>query len=169
MTEIWKEIKGTDGRYMVSSYGRVKNATTGMILKQRTNYKGYNLVGLGKGDTKVVHRLVAEAFIPNPDGKPCVDHINTVRDDNRVENLRWVTYSENNNNPLTLPRMIRDQGKPIIQLSLTGQTLAYYPYMNDAERKTNVLRKCISKCVLGQRKTSGGYRWLSYDDWEKFY
>lgn len=167
--EIWKEIKDTDGKYMVSSKGRVKNTKTGRVLKSRPNQKGYHLVGMGKGKTKAIHRLVAEAFIPNPENKPCVDHINTVRNDNRVENLRWVTYSENNMNPLTFSRMVREQGKPIIQLSLTGQALAYYPYMNDAERKTNILRKCISKCILGQRKTSGGFRWLSYEDYERFY
>ena len=75
-----------------------------LILKQDTNH-GYKRICLynscGEDKKWFVHRLVAEAFIPNPENKPYIDHINTIRDDNRVENLRWVTASENQRNPLT--------------------------------------------------------------------
>ena len=107
--EVWKSIRDYEGLYEVSNLGRVKSLNyrkTGKkkILKNVENNKGYLTVYLTKnGKRKLfqVHRLVAETFIPNPEDKPCVDHINTIRDDNRVENLRWVTYEENNNNPLT--------------------------------------------------------------------
>ena len=107
--EIWKPIKGYEGLYEISNLGRVKSLNynrTGKeeILKNAECSNGYLTVGLTKnGKQKLfkIHRLVAEAFIPNPENKPCIDHINTIKNDNRVENLRWVTNEENNNNPLT--------------------------------------------------------------------
>ena len=110
--EIWKPIKEFEGYYEVSNMGRVRSLNykrTGKekILKNIEDYKGYLEVVLtknGKRKQFKVHRLVAEAFIPNPENKPCIDHINTVKSDNRVENLRWVTYKENSNNEKTLEK-----------------------------------------------------------------
>ena len=110
--EIWKPIKEFEGYYEVSNMGRVRSLNykrTGKkkILKNIEDYKGYLEVGLtknGKRKQFKVHRLVAKAFIPNPENKPCIDHINTIKSDNRVENLRWVTYKENSNNEKTLEK-----------------------------------------------------------------
>lgn len=107
--EIWKDAVGYEELYEVSSYGRVKslNYSGGKkekIMKQTFTNNGYLTVGLtkdGKTKTFKVHRLVAIAFIPNVENKPYVDHINTIRTDNRVENLRWATRIENMNNELT--------------------------------------------------------------------
>jgi len=93
--EIYKKIQGLD-MYEVSNHGRARNSETGYIFFQteREKYKSVRI----KNCEKRVHRLVAKTFIPNPDNKKLVDHINTDRSDNRVENLRWVTCSENNRN-----------------------------------------------------------------------
>lgn len=102
MKEIWKKIEGFDN-YSVSKDGEIRNTKTGRTLKKQSN-RGYECVSLwknGKGKRLQVHRLVAIAFIPNPNNLPCVDHINTIKTDNRVENLRWCTQKENCNNPLT--------------------------------------------------------------------
>ena len=105
--EIWKEIKGYEGLYEVSSEGRVNSLGRKPGIMRPGTSKGYLKVGLTKDGIRSmfrVHRLVAEAFIPNPDNKPEVDHINGDRKDNRAENLRWMTHKENNNNPVTLER-----------------------------------------------------------------
>ena len=119
--EIWKDIEGYERLYQVSNEGRVKSLERTVesvshgkpCIRHIKGYmrafsinpiNGYLTVSLckdGKEKTYNVHRLVAEAFIPNLDNKPCIDHISTIKYDNRVENLRWCTQKENLNNPLS--------------------------------------------------------------------
>lgn len=97
--EKWKNIKGFEN-YEVNDDGQVRNKKTGRILKPYDNGRGYVEVDLlinGKRTTKKIHRIVAEAFIPNPENKPEVNHINEIKTDNRVENLNWMTREENMN------------------------------------------------------------------------
>lgn len=119
--EEWRPIQGYEGLYEVSDLGRIKGLERTVIVYSKltnTTFKrffescikskhhdkdGYEMVNLkkdGKHSTKKVHKLVATAFIPNLDNKSCIDHINGIRDDNRVENLRWCTQKENLNYPL---------------------------------------------------------------------
>ena len=109
--EVWRDVKGYEGFYKVSNYGRVMSVDRtvvfndgrvrefkGVLIKQIVNRFGYSAMYLKKnGKQKVgkVHRLVAEAFIPNPIGKPQVNHIDSKRTNNKVENLEWVTPREN--------------------------------------------------------------------------
>jgi hypothetical protein len=109
--EVWRDVVGYEGLYQVSSVGRVKSLSSPItsangdvriknerIMKQILNAYGYPQLTLHKnGHSKLcrTHRLVAQAFIPNPNNLPVVDHINAIRNDNRVENLRWVTTAEN--------------------------------------------------------------------------
>ena len=96
--EIWKTVKGYEGIYEVSSLGRVRKMSTGLILRQGSDRDGYAKVSLRNGEgfrQHGVHRLVAAAFIPNPLRLPMVNHKNEVKNDNRVENLEWCNNSYN--------------------------------------------------------------------------
>ena len=104
LNEIWKPIEGYEGLYEVSNLGRVKSLkrlhTKERILSQFLNHRGYARVNLWKENKSrkySVHRLVAEAFIPNPDSKPQVNHIDENKTNNSVENLEWCTQLENHN------------------------------------------------------------------------
>lgn len=111
--EIWKDIEGYEGMYQVSNYGRVKNlerySAQNHLLPEKLlsithaawGYCDVSLYKNGVREHKKPHRLVAEAFIPNPDNLPEVDHIDTNKDNNRADNLRWCTHQENHMNPLT--------------------------------------------------------------------
>ncbi len=98
--EVWKDIECYNN-YAISSYARVKNIKTGRIMKQSLNNHGYYSVFLcdtGHKRNFQIHRLIAKAFIPNLLKKPCVDHIDNNRTNNNLNNLRWVTYQENQMN-----------------------------------------------------------------------
>lgn len=109
---MWKSVVGLEGFYEVSSEGEVrsvdriafKNQKVTGSVKRPTYLRGYQRITLranGKMFCKTVHRMVAEAFIPNPMMLPCVNHKNSVRDDNRVENLEWCSVSQNNQHAWT--------------------------------------------------------------------
>lgn len=103
--DVWKDIEGYEGLYMVSTLGRIWSNYTKKILKPQMTKDGYLRVCLfndGKYKWHYIHRLVAQAFLENTENKPCINHINTVRSDNRLENLEWVTYKENSNHPLSV-------------------------------------------------------------------
>ena len=107
MDEVWKVVAGFES-YDVSNLGHVRNAMTGYIKRPSINLRsGYLYVQLrkeGSYKTRKIHRLVAEHFIENPDCKPIVDHINRVRTDNRLDNLRWASAAENSQNRILLKK-----------------------------------------------------------------
>jgi len=100
MEEIWKDIKGYEGIYKISNFGRVKSfkCNKERILKTTKNKAGYIKIGIGDTNNRktfYIHRLIAELFIPNPLNKPEINHINGNKSDYRIENLEWINHREN--------------------------------------------------------------------------
>ena len=135
--EEWKEIADFEGLYLISSFGRVKSIINNKILTPcivRTNGLVVGLMRNGKVEKRQVSRLVAAAFIPNPENKPCVDHIDGVRFHNFVENLRWCSINENNNFDIA----IRNKTKydfPIEGIDENGNVCIEFQNYKDAHKK----------------------------------
>lgn len=174
--EIFREIDGFPD-YEISNLGRVCSfkGKYPKILKPRKNHKGYLQILLWqgrKGITKKVHRLVAEAFVPNPENKPQINHIDENKGNNVVDNLEWVTCRENNNHGTRNRRMAEallnreDLSKPVVQYPTDGVFMAEYSSIHEAGRITGIAYQNIYKVCRGKRKTAGGYLWL-YDGEEE--
>ena len=172
--EIWKPVKGYEGLYEVSNLGRIKSSER-IVLKHRGKKtvlypqkemirtlhhdKGkYLRVALSKNDIKhnfLVHRLVAEAFIPNPKNLPDIDHINTIRDDNRAENLRWCTKKENANNPLTREHLTYQKtNKPIYYIDEQGKKI-HFKSISEAARKIGCSQSTMTIALKKNRPVFG--------------
>lgn len=135
MEEKWKDIPKYEGVYQISTMGRIKVTRNGDeqilvgVLDKSTGYRRFSLYKDGKVERAYVHRLVAESFIPNAENKPEIDHINTIRHDNRVENLRWVTRKENRNNPISLEHL---------RVAFTGENSPHYGRKRSKETKRKI-------------------------------
>lgn len=201
LPEIWKDITGYEGYYQVSNKGRVKRLERyvdrhayGIVHKKfykehimkPTISSGYYIVGLCKNcivKTQQIHRLVASAFIDNPLNKEQVNHKNGIRNDNRVENLEWVTNTENQQHSFqVLGRVIGRKGKPMTDKMRAGLKKYWKEHYDDKVKKvrcielnrvfvsiTNACKelgvsKHISDCCKGKRERAGGYHWEYVND-----
>ena len=168
--EIWKPIAGYELLYEVSNLGRVKslkrNTTVGGIMKLQIN-RGYVQVSLckqGRHCTKKLHRLVAEAFLPNPYAKPEVNHKDGNKKNNRVSNLEWSTGSENINHAFSTGlnkagKNNKFSSKEVEMYTTNGMFIKTFPSMMEAQRQTGVNHCNIQGCCVGRNRTAGGYTW----------
>ena len=163
--EHWKAIAGYDGLYEVSDLGRIKSLKYGKekILKPGKNTGGYLFVNLckdGKVEHHKIHRLVAEAFIPNPNNLKTVNHKDEVKTNNTVSNLEWMSIRDNNNYGTHNKRVAEANSKQVQMFDKsTGELLATFPSTMEAERVTGIAQSHISSCCLGKLKSAGGYKW----------
>ena len=170
--EIWKPVIGYEGLYDVSNLGRIRSLNyrrTGktFILKP-VLCSGYYVVNLWKNKKRSLfklHRLIAQVFVPNPDNLPEVDHISTIKTDNRAINIRWTDRKGNVNNPITKERIKKAVSingkmcsKPVIQCTLDGKEIVFWHSMSEA-KKLGFNEGNISECCQGKRKTHKGFVW----------
>lgn len=200
--EIWKPVVGFEGLYEVSNLGRVRSLNRivvdknmravfhkGKVLSLRNN-GGYYAVILtpkeGRRVNRTVHRLVGFAFIPNPENKPEIDHIDGNPRNNKVDNLHWVTHKENSCMPIRRANMSKAKmgagsgfygkrnlevknSKPVLQIDKAGNIVKAYPSAMEAYRQTGIYRNTISNVASGGKikgpqgiypaKTAGGFKW----------
>lgn len=197
MKEIWKQIKGYEGLYEISNLGRVKRLKTSFLdsmgrrvcrkeeikngIRSGTSYLHVKLFKNGIYTTANIHRLVAEAFIPNPQNLPCVNHKDESRNNNRVDNLEWCTYGYNNTYGTTCKRRNASRAfykkigvtkksvlkreterrkkpiRPVIQYSLDGKIVKVFKGgLQEAAAEYSIN---IEQCIGGRCKSSAGYVW----------
>lgn len=193
---IWKSIKGFNGKYWVSDEGQIismdyNHSGKVKLLKPcfGNGYLGIMLSINGKRKRYLIHRLVAEAFLPNPDNLPCVNHKNERKTENRAENLEWCSYKYNINygtasqrisNTLKghfvsnetkqkiskalkgkpcSPIVIKKLSNPIIQYDLEGNFIREWASSREIERELNFAHTNINNCCKGKYKTFYGYKW----------
>ena len=180
MEEIWKDIEGYEGLYQVSNLGRVLSLgrdivrrtrygtmapyhIAGKVLKPLHSQGDYCYVHLfgndGTSTNHKVHRLVAKAFVPNPDNLNEVNHIDEDKENNRADNLEWCKHVDNCNHGTRNERSASKRGRQVEQLTLDGHHVAFYQSASEASRMTGIGHTCISLCCRGKTKTAGGYRW----------
>lgn len=175
--EIWKDVVGYEGLYQVSNEGRVKTLNykrtgTERIMRHETDKWGYFKLSLyknGKMKSVRVHRIVAQAFIPNPQNLATVNHKNEIKTDNRVENLEWLSDYDNRMYGTRLARISiankgkfvnrKDQSKTVLQFTKEGEFVAEFPSLKEVERQLGFNFGNLSNCCRGKIKHSYGYVW----------
>ena len=162
--EIWKDINGYEGLYQVSNFGRVKSLNyrrTGReeILTPQMNTNGYLTVQLWKNEKRkscLVHRLVAMAFIPNPNNLPEVNHKDEDKTNNCVWNLEWCDCKYNINYGTRTEKTT----KTVLQLNKdTGEVIKEWPSANEVQRQLGYKQGAISMCCLGKCNQAYGFKW----------
>lgn len=180
MRKIWKDIKGFDGKYKISNFGEVMSIDYGKtkkskLLTPKQHHTGYLLVRLCYGDgrmpkNRTIHSLVAEAFIPNPENKRCVNHKDGNKTNNNVTNLEWNTHKENcqhaiktglrdphkNNHPKGSD-VVNSRG--VAQYSKAGEFIRSWDCISDAARHINCNPCMIINNASGRTKSCHGYVW----------
>jgi hypothetical protein len=167
-----EEIKNING-YFISKEGLIFNGKSGKYLKGYQSREGYVILYINKKGYKL-HRLLAIQFIDNPEDKPYINHKNGIKNDNRLDNLEWVTAKENTrhawDNKLCKPVRYwkgrtgenHNATKAIIQMDLNGNFIAKHIGIRDIATKMNIKYQSIIRCAKGIRPTAYGYKW-QYD------
>lgn len=175
---MWRDIENYEGLYQVNELGEVKSLprmkqnnlgyqqVNERLLAQVPDKDGYLRVCLSKNGQHVpvlVSRLVAGAFIPNPDGLPVVNHKDENKQNNNVDNLEWCTVKYNTCYGTGLQRAAMKQGRSVLQIK-DGEILGEYYSTQNASKQTGIPQANIYRVCRGKGNTAGGYQWRFKDD-----
>jgi hypothetical protein len=178
MKEIWKDIVGYEGLYQVSNLGKVKSLNYNHtkkphLMAAKKGTTDYLFVSLSKSRAikhKYIHIVVAEAFVPNTEGFPCVNHIDGDKSNNRADNLEWVTYSQNtrhaiktglrlDSNMRGIKGAANKNSRQVWQYTKAGELIKVWPCISDAARYYNCSPCTIVNCYMGRIKSCKGFVW----------
>lgn len=157
----WREVKEY-ANYEVNQFGEIRHKKRKKILKPRSNNGGYQYVNFkinGKNTNFAVHRIVANAFIPNPNGYTEVNHKDYDKTNNYVNNLEWVSSSQNKQHSYLKKENKKSRGKAVNQYTKDGVFIKTFETITDAAEELGCCVAAISNCCLGRAKTSQGFRW----------
>lgn len=173
--EVWKDVDGYEGSYQVSNLGRVrslnryiiyrdgvKHFKKGRVLVPQKDYHGYKIISFGRKNKKKIHRLVAMAFVknPNPEEFNVVNHKDSNPSNNCFSNLEWCTQIYNIEVGLMRKRMKEVRSKPIVQCNRSGDTINEFSSIREASRLTGVNRWNITTALhKNNKKVVGGFLW----------
>jgi len=169
MIEEYRDIEGYEGLYKISNLGNVVISKTEKAAHSKVFKTGYKYVYVSKKQNPknfLIHRLVAAAFIPNPENKKTVNHKDGNKLNNSIKNLEWATHKENINHAIKTLKIKYGSGvkkgrlfKHVVQISLDGFILNTFDSRLNASIETGVSKSNISMCATGKYKTAGGFIW----------
>lgn len=170
MEEIWKDIKGYEGLYQISNLGNVKSfnyrkmktTKNKQINLDKNGYSYVILYGKDKPKLKRIHRLVAEAFIPNPHNLPQVNHKNEIKSDNTIENLEWCNSKYNNTYGDRINKTKNKLYIKVKQYDKNNSLIKVWQGIRIASISLGINNGHISDCCKHKRKSAGGYIWEYY-------
>ena len=173
--EIWRDIEGYEGLYQVSNKGRVKSVERIVwdnrgyyktiqekILKPEKTKWGYLRVVLCRDNKKkhyMIHRLVGQVFLENPQNLPVINHIDENKENNCSSNLEWCSISYNNNYNDRTKKIAEKLSKPVFSIDKISGLILEFPSAHEASRQTGINQSHICDCCNGKRKSAGGYYW----------